>query len=40
VNPNYGGAQSFDDLAPDQQSLEALFMFGRTVTASHFNYEA
>lgn len=39
VNPDYSGAQSFDDLASAQDALEAVFMFGRTVTASRFRYE-
>jgi hypothetical protein len=39
VNPDYGGAQSFDDLASAEGALEAVFMFGRTVTASRFRYE-
>lgn len=39
VNPDYNGAQSFDDLAAADGALEAIFSFGRTVTASRFRYE-
>ena len=39
VNPDYNGAQSFDDLAAADAALEAIFSFGRTVTASRFRYE-
>lgn len=39
VNPDYSGAQGFDDLASADSALEAVFSFGRTVTASRFRYE-
>lgn len=39
VNPDYAGAQSFDDLASADGALEAIFMFDRTITASRFRYE-
>ncbi|UVW29489.1 PEP-CTERM sorting domain-containing protein [Massilia sp. H6] len=39
VDTNYGNAQTFNDLAPAQDALEAAFRFGRNVTASRFRYE-
>ena len=39
MNTNFENTQSFADLALGQALLEAVFDFGRNVTASRFRYE-